>query len=221
MNNDQPTVPHPVSLMTTKFNKEDRNRATREAEINRMCDAFDAHFNEPNKINYRDMEKFKPLFSSDMRRRVENHEISMEEEGNLAELSNELMGSLNNIYGEIHVVDDRGNDVMPPLPPLFSRIHTLSGEGNTAIQILFNAFSRDDSTPMGTIQQKKATVHLSRLLAMSQNAPEVVAKIKHFNELVDAYNQETQEKQEAQEQRKENQKVNTDNSEQVLSFDDD
>lgn len=216
------TIPHPASLMTTKFSKDDRQRTNREAEIERMCDAFDAHFSEPNKINYKDMEKFEPLFSKELRRRVENHELTMEEEGHIAELSQDLMGSLNNIYGEIHVVDDRGNDVMSPLPPLFSRIHTLSGEGNTAIQILFNAFSRDDTTPMGTIQQKKATVHLMRLLSMSQNTPEVIEKIKRFNELVDKYNAQSDEAKQAQEQRKENQKVNTDNSpEEMLSFDDD
>lgn len=215
-------IPHPKTMMTTAIPKDAIHPSKREEEINRMCDAFEVHLKEPNKIHYKTMRKFEPLFSHAMKERVEKHELSYDEEIKISELSQELISSLNNIYAPIHIVDDNGEDVMSPLPPLFNKIHTLSGEGNSAIQILFNAFTRDDVTPMGTIQQKKATVHLSRLLAMSQNTPEILEKIKQFNDLVAKHNAQADDAREAKRQKEENQKVNTSAvSEDLLNFDDD
>lgn len=216
-----PTIPNPKHLVKS-LPKDTIHPSKREDEINRMCDSFEANFNVPNKIHYKEMRKFEPLFSMALRQKVEDHTLSNEEEFTIARLSSELMSTLNNMYSPIHVVDDEGKDVMPPLPPLFSRIHTLSGNGNTAIQILFNALNRDDSTPMGYIQQKKATTHLMRLLSMSQNAPEVMENIKKFNEMIEKHNVVSEKKEEERKQREENKKINIDRAaEDLLDFDDD
>lgn len=215
-------IPDPRRLinMPHAYNDAERMRSNREAEINRICDAFDEGFDIPNTIPYQEMAEFAPLFSDEVRKKMENHKLSIDDELEIARLSQKLMQKLNNIYKPIHVVDEQGNDVISPLPPLFMQISTPKGKGNEAMQIFFNALNRDENTPMGTIQKKKAVENLRVLLTMSQSAPDVVKSVKEFNEMVNNFNEHLRKQEEENAVKEEKRKPDTDAvSDDLLDFD--
>lgn len=211
-------LPNPRSAIRHRMHRSE-GPSNREVEIDRMCDAFNAHFNVPNQIHWRDLQKFAPLFSLELRKKVMEHTATTEESALIAELSDKFKQTVHNIYEPIHVVDDEGKEVMPPLPPLFTKLNTLKGKANEAVQILFNSLNRDDNTPMGTIQQKKAVANLKILLSKSQAAPEIMEKIYQFDKMIEDFNKA----QHAQEVRKEikqdREKTDTDEvSDDLLDF---
>ena len=218
----QPTIPDPRSMM--KMQIKDAHAVHRQFslddEINRICDSFESHYNVTNKINVKDMDEFAVLFSNDLRKRLEEGKIDIDEEMNLKELSQKLKDKLNNIYEPIHVVDDNGEDVVPPLPPLFMKLNTPRGHGNEAMQIFFNVMNRDENTPMGTIQQKKAVANLQRVLAMSQAAPEVLAKARQYTEMVEKFNQSMYNEQKPNKEQNNDDSIDTSGvSSDLLDFD--
>ena len=214
-------IPDPRQAIKMRHTKQDveRMHANRASEIDRMCDAFETHFNVPNMIYHREMEEFAPLFSNENKKKVEEGTMEFDEEVALKELSQKFKEKINNIYGPIHIVDEEGKDVMPPLPPLYMKIQTPKGKGNEAIQIFFNALNRDENTPMGSIQQKKAVQNLRQVLAMSQSAPDIIEKAKEYTRMVQEFNKGTQEEKQQKEEQKKNARVDTNAVDDLLDFD--
>lgn len=162
-----------------------RHASRREMEIDRMFGSIQRNVVKDTVMSMREFAKYEILYSHDLQQKIINNEVDEETLVSLENLSKEFQNRVN-LFRPIHLVDDSGNEVCV-LPPIQNRLEHLHSGGDEAINIFHNANIRDENTPMGALQQQKATANLHRIIALSQNQETILENIGTFDELAQQF----------------------------------
>lgn len=150
-----------------------------------FVDALYSNFKEnvdvPTTITLEEFKRYEPLYSSEERKRYENHQMSKEEEEVFKNLSEEYFHRVDT-QKPIYIVDENTGETAI-LPPIFMRINNLVEKGNEAIDIFHNAFVKDDGVKgsASALHRDKATANLASLIAGSQDTDTIAEQAHEFD----------------------------------------
>ena len=157
--------------------------------VDRTYDAFMKYMEKDSVMKASEFSKYEILYSRELKDKFNAGLMSMDEQLQIRELSNEFISKINP-QRPIHIVDDvTGEEVMPPLPPLYMKLMTLSHGGEEAVNYFHNACVNDDQVPggMGEQQRAKATANLRILLAKSQTTEDIYKNINNFDHIANEF----------------------------------
>lgn len=158
----------------------------REDFVNSLYDNFRNTIDRDTVLTVSEFLRYEELFSHKIREQYLSGDLDEETLQRLENLSQEFYDRVNT-QRPIHIVSDtdRKQEVCDPIPPIFMPLQTLHGKGGEAVDILHNAFIRDDQVKggMGEVQRAKATANLSQLFVMSQNQEAILERMAQFDEI--------------------------------------
>lgn len=157
--------------------------------IERMYKDFQVHADRDNVMTVDEFERFKPLYSTEVRERILNNEATNEEIDEISNLSKELYDSYNP-QKPTHIVDHRGVEVCPPLPPIMTRLSFLKGDMSSILDTFHTVHVNDDGQAGGMNAARKAlaTKKLLQTLVVGQDAEDIHEQTKQFKEQADQFN---------------------------------
>lgn len=166
----------------------------REREVDEIYANFMAGVSHQNVMRASEFKKYEILFSSELRKRYLNHEMSADEISNITDLSQEFYRKINT-QAPLHIVDDTGREVCPPIPPIFRHINSLDrasakGEVNP-IDIFHHTFSVDETA--GSIAENKkkaAAVNLNNAYISQQSQEDILKDMKQFDAMSEMFHRE-------------------------------
>lgn len=141
----------------------------RDVMVDRMYADFQAYGEKDNVVLESEFQKFIPLYSNEMRAKIENRTATQEDIDLISDLSLEFSRRFN-LQKPTHVVDHNGKEVMPTLPPVLRRLEVMRGGMVELVNQLHTAFANDDGQIGGLndLQKTKAVYQLGLGIQASQ-----------------------------------------------------
>lgn len=173
------------------FQQENMERQ-RQREIDEMYENFKNGISNVNVMHEREFAKYEILYSSELKTKYLNHQLSAEETDRITDLSQELYQRINP-QEPLHIIDNTGREVCPPLPPIFRHLNSLDRvrEGTNAIDIFHNAFSVDETSGVVAENRKKAAaVNLNNMYINQQSKSDIIKDMKQFDEMSEMFHRE-------------------------------
>ena len=171
---------------------QDTMEKQRQREIDEMFENFQNGISNFNVMREEEFAKYEILYSSELRARCINHQLTAEEVDKITDLSQELYQRINP-QEPLHIVDSTGKEVCPPLPPIFRHLNSLdrAKEGVNAIDIFHNAFSADETSGVLAENKKKAAaVNLNNMYINQQSKSDIIKDMKQFDEMSEMFHRE-------------------------------
>ena len=201
MNIDQELAERYEAMRNTRH--QDEYSDPTEAEIDLMYNTWKNNYLHTNIIKSSDMDRFAPLFSKELARKVYTGEnYRREEEEEIEVLSNEY-ASLVDLYQPVYVVSDmdylryESGEISAKeaselakyvLPPHFMRLHQTNN--NREYLAAFSKYSAMESTGKGTptaIKRDAMAKAIQQNLGASTSLEEIDAKRREFAELSEKF----------------------------------
>lgn len=153
----------------------------REDAINRMVADFNRFAEQDNVMTVEEFSRYQILYSKEMREKLLNNELSMEEWDMISDLSTELQDKYNP-QKPTHIVDENGQDVCPPLPPIWAKLNFMKGNLGDIIDTFHTVHINDDGQNGGlnAARKRAATFELLRRFRMGQDDAELLRQQKEF-----------------------------------------
>lgn len=163
----------------------------RKQEMDKIYDNFAAYAEKDSTITLEEFRKYEILYSSELRKKYAEHQLTPEEEENISQLSSEWYRRINP-QRPVHIVNGRGEDICPPLPPIFNKLQAVgSTEGSDIMSAFNNAAAKGEGGGiMSQIAMKKYGVAFNNIYANNQD-PEAMRKaVNDYTKLASTFDRE-------------------------------